>query len=123
MSSFSRHLLETDRLAVVTDISASLNTRMRELERLRAQVNKAQLSARNHGRSPLRKSANLEQQKPPQLAAAIKKTAGMSAASFPSSQVRGQPNRLKFEIWLQFNFRSLGANFFLKGVSGGDRLF
>ncbi len=55
MSSFSRHLLETDRLAVVTDISASLNTRMRELERLRAQVNKAQLSARNHGRSPLRK--------------------------------------------------------------------
>ena len=97
MSSFSRHLLETDRLAVVTETIASLHARMRELERLRAQVNKAQLSAQGPRPKPIKKSANL---------AALVGGRRVSGASFPSSQVRGQPNRLKFEIWLQFNFRS-----------------
>jgi hypothetical protein len=46
MSALGRHLLETDRISVVTVTIASLNTRMRELERLRAQVKKAQLSVR-----------------------------------------------------------------------------
>jgi hypothetical protein len=46
MSALSRHLLETDRISVVTDTITSLNARMRELERLRAQVKKAQLSVR-----------------------------------------------------------------------------
>jgi hypothetical protein len=59
MSSFSRHLLETDRLAVITDTIASLNTRLRELERLRAQVNKAQLSARRSRPKPIKKRARI----------------------------------------------------------------
>jgi hypothetical protein len=62
MSALSRHLLETDRHAVVTDTIANLNARIHELERLRIQVKEAQLSARGLRPKPIKENrAKLEQ--------------------------------------------------------------
>jgi len=57
MISPSKHLLQTDtRRSVITDKIGSLATRIRELERLRAQVRKAQQLSARRSRPPAARS-------------------------------------------------------------------
>lgn len=59
MSALGRNLLGMDRISVITDTINSLNIRMRELERLRDQVKKAEKSARrSRPRFPKKRARN-----------------------------------------------------------------